>query len=700
MRVSPLFLAGLVVACAGAPPPAPKPAAPKVAVAPPKAEPEPPAPPEPLSEESVDVAVKDGFLTLGLDNVRPKLLSEDELVQRLPYAAKREVDAIFRARKALRDAQRKYSKASGAYYRCDDCPQRAQLDRNRKAAMKVSSNARKAQYKAIAHAEKALDKMLAAPKAKPEVGIALARIRARRSDLNGNDVHWVRYGEPTMGSLGTSALKRAAELAGPDVEIGREVRHELLNGLWAKGQSQLARSVIAELEPVAPPEWRAELAFRSALLDALEGDHAKAADGFEKALAAHVPGSSVTRRMLAKAVLAARYRALDFERALPAAFQALDESARPEPAPPAPPAPKKPAKPTKATVKAIAKTSALSQAAEFGMLGLLSTSGSADLDEDGIARLAADCVERLGKDPMKLSASAEARTRVLSVLATRALYRNDDKGARELAEAARALGTFAATRGAIDVLEALAIKSGDAALTNELQREKGGLPWGRSGTWTNSYSEPDARGLARVLRQSAASEQEPEEDREPLVARNVRSVVRACVEPVRTSLPRATGNGKDRKIATITLHAKVFDDAHVELSTSSDSDEGSVRQVLDCLNSMGPKVLAHAPSSVTARVTLDDAVRRPGGWGSGLGGLVGDQVGEAFGYGGLGLSGVGRGGGGTGTGTIGLGSVGVIGHGSGTGVGYGSGKGRLGGKKPTPKTTPAPKMTPAPQKAP
>ncbi|MCA9595174.1 MAG: hypothetical protein KC776_17775, partial [Myxococcales bacterium] len=125
MRVSPLFLAGLVVACAGAPPPAPKPAAPKVAVAPPKAEPEPPAPPEPLSEESVDVAVKDGFLTLGLDNVRPKLLSEDELVQRLPYAAKREVDAIFRARKALRDAQRKYSKASGAYYRCDDCPQRA-----------------------------------------------------------------------------------------------------------------------------------------------------------------------------------------------------------------------------------------------------------------------------------------------------------------------------------------------------------------------------------------------------------------------------------------------------------------------------------------------------------------------------------------------------------------------------------------------
>jgi hypothetical protein len=48
--------------------------------------------------------------------------------------------------------------------------------------------------------------------------------------------------------------------------------------------------------------------------------------------------------------------------------------------------------------------------------------------------------------------------------------------------------------------------------------------------------------------------------------------------------------------------------------------------------------------------------------------LWGDDIGEAFGAGGLGLSGIGEGGGGRGEG-IGLGSVGTIGHGSGTGAG-------------------------------
>ena len=53
------------------------------------------------------------------------------------------------------------------------------------------------------------------------------------------------------------------------------------------------------------------------------------------------------------------------------------------------------------------------------------------------------------------------------------------------------------------------------------------------------------------------------------------------------------------------------------------------------------------------------------------GGLTGAEVGEAFGAGGLGLSG---GGGGTGEGTIGLGNVGLIGKGSsGHGTGHGSG---------------------------
>ena len=67
---------------------------------------------------------------------------------------------------------------------------------------------------------------------------------------------------------------------------------------------------------------------------------------------------------------------------------------------------------------------------------------------------------------------------------------------------------------------------------------------------------------------------------------------------------------------------------------------------------------------------------------SALGALMGDQIGENFGFGGLGLRGTGRGGGGTGEGTIGLGNFGTIGHGAGTGSGsgYGSGAGGFRGR--------------------
>jgi hypothetical protein len=68
---------------------------------------------------------------------------------------------------------------------------------------------------------------------------------------------------------------------------------------------------------------------------------------------------------------------------------------------------------------------------------------------------------------------------------------------------------------------------------------------------------------------------------------------------------------------------------------------------------------------------------------SAMGALMGDQAGENFGFGGLGLRGTGRGGGGTGEGTIGLGNLGTIGHGAGggSGSGYGSGKGGFKGRK-------------------
>ncbi|MBN8610732.1 MAG: tetratricopeptide repeat protein [Deltaproteobacteria bacterium] len=73
---------------------------------------------------------------------------------------------------------------------------------------------------------------------------------------------------------------------------------------------------------------------------------------------------------------------------------------------------------------------------------------------------------------------------------------------------------------------------------------------------------------------------------------------------------------------------------------------------------------------------------------SALGALMGDSIGDNFGFGGLGLSGIGEGGGG-GEGTIGLGNIGTIGHGAGTGAGqgYGSGAGRLGSSTTDPGAT-------------
>ncbi len=69
---------------------------------------------------------------------------------------------------------------------------------------------------------------------------------------------------------------------------------------------------------------------------------------------------------------------------------------------------------------------------------------------------------------------------------------------------------------------------------------------------------------------------------------------------------------------------------------------------------------------------------------SAQGNMWGDEIGDAFGAGGLGLSGIGEGGGGRGEG-IGLGNIGTLGHGAGTGTGqgFGAGHGRLGGSHKT-----------------
>ncbi len=60
--------------------------------------------------------------------------------------------------------------------------------------------------------------------------------------------------------------------------------------------------------------------------------------------------------------------------------------------------------------------------------------------------------------------------------------------------------------------------------------------------------------------------------------------------------------------------------------------------------------------------------------------VLGGEVGDSFGSGGLGLSGTGKGGGGSGEGAIGLGATGTIGRGGGAGQGYGAGGGGPGGR--------------------
>lgn len=87
----------------------------------------------------------------------------------------------------------------------------------------------------------------------------------------------------------------------------------------------------------------------------------------------------------------------------------------------------------------------------------------------------------------------------------------------------------------------------------------------------------------------------------------------------------------------------------------------------------------NAPTAPWGRDTssgMDDVSARGNMWG--------DEIGDAFGAGGLGLSGIGEGGGGRGEG-IGLGNIGTLGHGAGTGSGqgFGAGHGRLGGSHKT-----------------
>jgi hypothetical protein len=699
----------LLSACAGAPPPPA--AAPKQVVAVQQEAPPPPAPPEPLASEDVTLTQKSEFLALGVGSVKPDLMSDEDLVASLPAAAKAQWLALDRARNAAQAADRKAGNASAAYYGCDGCRDGAARKAKYDAAQRAASRARDDLRKAADRAKSALDKQLASPKAVPAIAIALARLQLRGdSPIARDSFEWsAEYGESTSDLPGIDALERALPLASAGEEMGQRVRRELLLRLRASARASLADRLIAELLPNCPITWRAELHFRRGLFQAMNGRHAKAAESFEKALGLHVPGSTVSRGTLASGVLLARYRALDFQRALAAGIRVIDEMGHPEPPPPAPPPPP-PVKP-KAKSKAVsARLAALADAAEFGMLGLLSTSGGSALSEHAVLRLAADSVERLDLDPIGLEGPPAARAGILSDLAVRALYRGDVERAKRYARAAREVGSLAETRNALDVLRMLALDAGDTDGAKGLANDADDLGWSGVGGYLGSGESVEGRDLgarlaaARATQAGAAKERR---DDEPPVARTVRSALRACIEPVRTRLPSASGSGKERRIGTLTLQAKVFEDGHADVSVNADRDEEGLGPVLDCLQKVGPRLLAHAPSSVHATVVLDESLRHAhSGWGfggiglsslsaigdenSGIMGLIGNSIGESQGFGGLGLRGTGTGGGGTGQ-AIGIGSIGGIGRGGGTGVGYGI-------KKHSPKKKPAAKKSEPPKK--
>lgn len=102
-------------------------------------------------------------------------------------------------------------------------------------------------------------------------------------------------------------------------------------------------------------------------------------------------------------------------------------------------------------------------------------------------------------------------------------------------------------------------------------------------------------------------------------------------------------------------------------------EEASTFGMIELLSGADPD----APTAPWGRDTSEgvDAV-------SAQGNMWGDEIGEAFGGGGLGLTGIGEGGGGNSLGSIGLGNIG-IGQGAGLGLkqGFGNGVGRLSGTR-------------------
>lgn len=670
------------MACSSTParvaaPPAPPPKKEVVEVK----EPEPP--PEPLASADVAFEQKWEFVKLNLMQISADrdFMPEDEIVKKLPTAQRAEYQALQRAQKQLADANDRSMTAMSAMFRARSSNKKG-LDAQYKLAAAAKRKAQDAVSKARLNAQQSLQKAMdKSPSA--EVGLALARLYTKHADSGHYDSgRTLAYGYVVRDGDSRAAvapLRRAAAVTSLD-QLGKYVRFELIHHLMATQDAKDAKPFINELLGVVPWDQKPILLLRLGIIQGLENQDALAAETFRSAHEHLATSSRVDRRTLLMSEIVARYRAQQFERVLAVAEEQWSESHAPKPLKPDPnpPPPPPPAPTPKAKGKSTSSTSrtagilASLDSSSFSMLGALSSNPL--LSDSDALRFATDAVERLERNPAQMKSDTEFRAGIAARLAVRALYRSDDEAAKEQGETAKSLGG-SASRDGVRVLKVLAKRAGDEHAASELDEALRKLDYGSAAY--GSGIEP--RYLDEELRETKSADEKPSTT--PVVERNVRSLVRLCLEPIHQRLPEK---------AELKVSAKVFPNGKVEPVV-----EGNAGSDVDtCIKQMAGRVLIHAPTSVSAKVAvarLDPDQQSM--WGSGLGSIFGDSLGESFGVGGLGLRGSGIGGGGSGEG-VGLGSIGGIGWGT-PGAGIGGGRGQLGRKvkKPPPKKPAQPPKT-------
>lgn len=629
-RTASLGLLFLSAGCAGAAA-APSAPAPRAAVAVPAAarkEPAPPPEPKALPAMNATLTPYARWVEVRVGPIAARPFDDRRVAQELaaPWRARFEqaLAATAQLSKAAEPVHEAYFQALSC--EADKCaPSEAKERRVRAVFEKQSERIQAAHAKAVAAFEKQLEK---APTA--ALALAVARLHDesnRQSDIvvmNHPAEASLVYGElyadaDRQSALAIAPLERARDLSPADTELGRLARYSLMLHRWQGGESAAALSETEAFLAHAPADLGFELHVRHGILLGAQGRHADAARAFARALAQpEASKEPVSRFQLREAMLVAEYRAGRFREALTLALAELDR--------------------------------VLTSARPFAVTYV----------REPETRIAADIVERLGIDVEELAAGAETRALILSELSLRAAHRHDDRGASRLAERAVTLSPKGAA-DAYDVLIALAKRKHDVARVAELEAQK-----------KAARPRQSSFGLLALFGQKKAA---PEFDERAALAddakadakRNVASLVRLCLEPSHWRLPERGGK------SLAELDAVVKDDGSVSVSVSGDAPP----EVSECLRTMGPKLLARAPSSIHARIDLSHA-RESGLFAdSALGGLIGDTsaVLGTGGLGGLGLRGTGIGGGGRGevTGVGATGGLGTRGHGGGTAVGTGRG---------------------------